>query len=282
MVIDGRINRASPGIVAIALLALAVSGCSHDSFEAPGAGESWGLPSVPDGYQQVGAVEFPIDPGAVDYALHLVQDAEGDLAGVFVSPVGANCLPGELSLKWDLVGWSICLGERQVVVASRERDPATLAKSLRLDADGAPVVPDFEPIASQAHARVPGIGSLPISFFDTGFAASYVADGTGGVESDQQSIAVGSYLGPASDLTVLDWWFDRTVDDSGGNSREYSFPALAAADGLDVPTAYLAVQVRGEWVVLVRTTDGVQGAARDWLGRVRAVATSSLQYLDVE
>ena len=240
----------------------------------PSAGEGWGLDAVPEHFTQVGFAEFPSDIGSPDYSFTLLQKDNDDayFVGVYVARNQQSCSAGTVELKADLPGLSVCRDGSQFVFASRQGDLAEVAGEALVNAGGSVSVPGYNTIANQSHARIPGFGSLPISPYDTGSVAAYVMDGTGEGGTDQQSIAVGSYVAQPNDLVVLDWWFNGMVDLRAHEDRaSYGFPALAASDNEPVPAATLWVEKRGDWIVMVRTTDGVEQSSESILSRVTVV-----------
>lgn len=269
--------RAAGRLSLLVVLLSQLVGCTYPSPVAPSTGKGWGLDSTPDGFQQVGFAEFPNGLDIPDYRLQLLQNDEEGVVGIYTVQSEQACEEGPVQLRENLPGLSICMGGWQVVVASRQGDLEQVAEELSLSNDGTASIPGYGAVADQSHARVPGFGSLPISPYDTGTVAAYVLDGTGVDGVDQQSIAVGGYAAQPGDLDVLDWWFDTVAGRTDeGERATYTFPALGAADGQPVPEARLVVEVRGDWIVMVRTTDGVELTPESILDGVEVVSTEQL------
>lgn|GEM_PF-4891967 len=259
---------------------LALFGCSKPPVDVPSGDQGWGVVEVPAGFNQVGFVGLPTDIDIPDYQFDLFQrnDQSDDYVGVFVAVLGPSCASGEVALKDDLPGLSACRNNTQIVVASRTHDLESVSSEVSVSATNTLEIPGFVVIAHQDHAAVPGIGSLPISYFATGSVSAYVMQDFDASSEDQQSIAVGSYIGARSDIAVLDWWFG--YDGSlglGRNEAEYSYPAFSAGDSEPVPTATLRIQQRGDWIVMVRTTDGAGISSRDVLEMVKVVPVDFLR-----
>lgn len=250
------------------VLATAVlAGCSGHSSQEVVGGTHFVLTDLPADFALVGSAEFPTGDATIpDYKLTLFgADTSSVPVGVYWVADSGDCTPGAVRLREDLNAYVVCTSGTEVVVATRGDDAQALAEVVEIQASGRPVLAGYSVLADQAHARVPGFGSLPISHWDTGNVEAYVKEGTGGIETDQVSIAVGAYEGQPDDVVILDWWFDG---DKGPVSSVfdavYQYSALAAADGEPVPTATLGVvREQDGTVVVIRTTDGVNMTPED-------------------
>lgn len=255
--------RLAATLVGAAATALVLSDCSSSPVTSLGQEQIWGLKEAPSNYGQVGFATFPTDfaDGVTDFEFWLFRkygDPSVDV-GVFAAPSDADCTPEPVVLQVDLRGVHYCQDGYEITIASRADPVQSLADRFAIGGSDQVTLAGFDLVAHQSHARIPGFGSLPISHFDEGSVTAFVKKGTGGVDSDQVSIAVGSYRGTSDDLEVLDWWFGkRSGETPSGFLASYSFDALGSDDGFPVPTATLGFALRGDWVVLVRTTEGCE------------------------
>lgn len=208
--------------------------------------------------------------------------ARSSLVGVFVREGREKSFPRSPEVRKalgpaGLHGVLMTKRDKELLLVSRDVSPSE-AKALLVETspDGTLPQPEkWDLIAAQDVARVPGMGSMPMSPQQiSGHVISYTSTPADEAATEyQRSIVVGTYPGPASDLGVLTWWYgdSETLTINSGRGIVLRFPAFVTPrDTIPAPTATLVAFWRDGSIDLVRTVgmdaDARSSALEDVLG----------------